>query len=716
MKTITNIVYNFVRKQLAKNNMGQGKGITSLPNAADIEIGMTDVYNNLRKGGLDAVSAGKAIKSEDDLARTLAEINALDRDKKLMKEFQQQLNQDPNRLDIIIDKMNRGIPLNKSDQFALEGSGFKTQLDAFKGFEPKVIQGGKSKGIEKLLESGDVKKGVAPKTTKETIKRKSMIDPKLTQEENIKNIMEENKAAAKRLEEKMKDPDKKAEGGRASYFKGGIASLYKGIKGLQQGRIQKELINKYKSEGMNLIEALNKANLESTQIVKNRKLKIIQDKLNETSVLTDDYVTLIDEEIKLNDPELFEDIRKFEKNNRPDLADKMRALRHPDWAEANFGKNYEDVLQDRQNKAIKQMMDDIPNVKERTVVDDIDDMNQANIDEFLGRKKNAEGGLTRLGMFAGGTPLRRLLQYLAGTSGKKGSENLKDLNVSDQLKFFAEKQGYNPDRIRIEYLEQVLDTLKKDRDLIKSVEPSATKNELENMASKAFRESFVDMTQSGRFKGLTSDMIDKSILETETILKNLKTGGRKPNAEGGLMRLGFEKGGMSRRGFMKLMGGLAALPFVGKLFKFAKPTSTAVQAAKEATGVPSYFPKLVEKIKLLGDDVTSTRATGGRQIVKEYKGYELTESLDTGSLSIKRDGYTSEEYLEYIPGGQYYDETRKKVIKYPDSYEEVTVKPDYEGKMKDVDFGLDSYDEILEEVGEAKIKKAGGGLAYMLGM
>jgi hypothetical protein len=36
--------------------------------------------------------------------------------------------------------------------------------------------------------------------------------------------------------------------------------------------------------------------------------------------------------------------------------------------------------------------------------------------------------------------------------------------------------------------------------------------------------------------------------------------------------------------------------------------------------------------------------------------------------------------------------------------------------MKDVDFGLDSYDEILEEVGEAKIKKAGGGLAYMLGM
>jgi hypothetical protein len=226
----------------------------------DIEIGMTNIYNNLRKGGFDAVSAGKTIKSEDDLARTLAEINALDRDKKLMKEFQQQLNQDPNRLDIIIDKMNKGIPLNKGDQFALEGSGFETQLDAFKGFEPKVIQGGKS------------------------------------EKELLEKMNKQNKEAVERIKKrKDTDPDKKAEGGRASYFKGGITSLYKGIKGLQQGRIQKELINKYKSQGMNLIEALNKATLEATQIVKNRKLKIIQDKLNETSVLTYYYVTLIDE-------------------------------------------------------------------------------------------------------------------------------------------------------------------------------------------------------------------------------------------------------------------------------------------------------------------------------------------------------------------------------------------------------------------------------------
>ena len=44
----------------------------------------------------------------------------------------------------VFDKMRRGIPLNPDDQAALQGSGFKTALDNFKGFEPRVIQGGKS--------------------------------------------------------------------------------------------------------------------------------------------------------------------------------------------------------------------------------------------------------------------------------------------------------------------------------------------------------------------------------------------------------------------------------------------------------------------------------------------------------------------------------------------------------------------------------------------
>ena len=199
-------------------------------------------------------------------------------------------------------------------------------------------------------------------------------------------------------------------------------------------------------------------------------------------------------------------------------------------------------------------------------------------------------------------------------------------------------------------------------------------------------------------------------------------------AKGGIARVGFKKGGgMTRRTFLKLLGGLASIPLVGKFLKPAAKASKAVEVASKTSGVPAYFPKLVEKIQLLGDDVTRTAATQERQIVKKYKDYELTEELDTGKLTIKRDNYTSEEYLQFEPGGSYYDETRKKEIKYPTEYEEVTVKPDYEGKMKDVDYGLDNIDEIMREVdmietdykmapsGKIRDKKSGGGIAYMMG-
>jgi hypothetical protein len=76
-------------------------------------------------------------------------------------------------------------------------------------------------GILKMLmgkgKGKDVKIGQAPKTTK----RKPAVDPKLTQEENIKRIMAENKAAAKpekSLGEKLRDydgdPDAMASGGK----------------------------------------------------------------------------------------------------------------------------------------------------------------------------------------------------------------------------------------------------------------------------------------------------------------------------------------------------------------------------------------------------------------------------------------------------------------------------------------------------------------------
>jgi hypothetical protein len=173
------------------------------------------------------------------------------------------------------------------------------------------------------------------------------------------------------------------------------SSIFRGLSGIMRGKIEKELIKKYRNEGMDLIDAINKGNQEANQIVTSRKLNFLNTKFNDTNILTDDYVKLIDEEIKLNDPELFQTIRQFEKNNRPALANKMRALRHPDWAEANFGEDYMTVLERGQTRELLNKID--PNIKERTILDDIDDMNKANIDElFGGRKRNADGGLAKI--------------------------------------------------------------------------------------------------------------------------------------------------------------------------------------------------------------------------------------------------------------------------------------------------------------------------------
>jgi len=198
-------------------------------------------------------------------------------------------------------------------------------------------------------------------------------------------------------------------------------------------------------------------------------------------------------------------------------------------------------------------------------------------------------------------------------------------------------------------------------------------------------------------------------------------------AQGG--RIGFKEGsGMSRRTFLKLLGGLASIPLVGKFLKPAAKASKAVEVASKSSGVPAYFPKLVEKIKLLGDDITPIAATQERQVVTKYKNYEMTEDLTTGAVQIEKtnigtgimgdevyEGIKSKELIEFKPPETIIGKNNKPV-KVPAQYDETTARSTgFDGKLEDFEDGLESIDEILEEVGESKIKKSGGGLAYMMG-
>ncbi len=199
-------------------------------------------------------------------------------------------------------------------------------------------------------------------------------------------------------------------------------------------------------------------------------------------------------------------------------------------------------------------------------------------------------------------------------------------------------------------------------------------------------------------------------------------------ADGG--RIGL-KAGMTKRGFLKLMGGVGASIGAAKsgifsgLGKGAGKT-VAKEVVKETAGTypPPYFFKLAEKIKFMGDDITKKAATKDREIVTKYKDYEMSEDVATGEIVIKKrnegvfydqDGIISDEYIVYKPGQA--DELTKGK-KPPPEYDEYTVRPDADGKLRDSEDGLDSIDEILEEVGDSDsmtIKKASGGIARMLG-
>ena len=147
-------------------------------------------------------------------------------------------------------------------------------------------------------------------------------------------------------------------------------------------------------------------------------------------------------------------------------------------------------------------------------------------------------------------------------------------------------------------------------------------------------------------------------------------------AEGG--RIGYKDGPEKpgRRSFMKAAVGLASLlPFgIGKGVKMAAP---AVAKAAELTG--PALNKIVETVMSLGK-IVSLKGKRVKEMVtkKKHEGVEVTEDVADQSYIIKK----GDKEIYYKPGRQ--DETG-------------------------------GFEDDIIEVIEDRIKKAGGGIGYMLG-
>ena len=232
------------------------------------------------------------------------------------------------------------------------------------------------------------------------------------------------------------------------------------------------------------------------------------------------------------------------------------------------------------------------------------------------------------------------------------------------------------------------------------------------------------------YKEYLEDLRRKSVMEQKQMA-----------AEGG--RIGL-KAGMTKRAFLKLMGGVGAgiAGLKSGLLGIGKGAATK-QVAKEVVeqGVrsapPPYFFELANKIKTLGkpDKVTyADRVEIHRYTGKNGDEYELIEDLNTGDMRIQKDKmggatYGDESFdviddrtvLEYRKGEVGVKDEgmdTQKTFKEADEYEEYKVEFDQDG----TEAAADNVDEVIQKeiLEEAKgdapsIKKAGGGIARMLG-
>jgi hypothetical protein len=175
----------------------------------------------------------------------------------------------------------------------------------------------------------------------------------------------------------------------------------------------------------------------------------------------------------------------------------------------------------------------------------------------------------------------------------------------------------------------------------------------------------------------------------------------------------LETQGMDRREFLQATGAGATL-ILAKMLGFgdevAQTAKVVEKAAAAPTGVPPYFFDLVEIIKKKGLDVTKKEATQNLQNVYKYKGYDLYEDLATGEIRIEKtntgvirsaddveEGIASQDVMEYKPGRG--DESTKGTP--PDEYEQGSLFPDVDGKMKEVE-DLD-VEKLLEFIKNEKV-------------
>ena len=176
-------------------------------------------------------------------------------------------------------------------------------------------------------------------------------------------------------------------------------------------------------------------------------------------------------------------------------------------------------------------------------------------------------------------------------------------------------------------------------------------------------------------------------------------------AKGGIARIGF-KDGMTRRTFLKILGGAMAIPIIGKIFKpfkiGKKVTQVPIIKTDAVPGKPEWFDQLVNKVIIEGDDVTKRFATGERQSIHQKtlddgSVVRVTEDVDDGAVRVE---YESEANVFGDPVQMQYKKPLPDEGDPRPKAEFTTAESGPVGRQ----YGPDDYEIEIDEVGGSSIR------------
>jgi len=201
----------------------------------------------------------------------------------------------------------------------------------------------------------------------------------------------------------------------------------------------------------------------------------------------------------------------------------------------------------------------------------------------------------------------------------------------------------------------------------------------------------LDMREKETYMGSIADAFDKSYKENLPLpgqegIESLK----EKYAIGG--RVGFADGpeDPNKRKFMKIMGGLASIPILGRFIDIGTQAPKIAEVVKRtAEGVPAFLTDLIAKVKLKAAEKGTKYFTGNRADefadVYQADNYVVTEQ---GNKTIIREVDQDGDML--------YKENQIEIEVDPETggvtYNEASARPDAEGKLKDVEEYIEDDD------------------------